>query len=125
MPVVPYFFSLKLLDNLNSPLAGPYFSPYPSPTRFPHFFEPAGFCKAGLQDGRQPNESWNRLPRARPRPRQLAHREANEIRGTYTHAAEFWPERVRIKCWWADELDRVREFGRIVKACTCRNIRPM
>ncbi|MGY3696077.1 hypothetical protein ACVIGA_006157 [Bradyrhizobium sp. USDA 3240] len=25
--------------------------------------------------------------------RQLAHQEANEIRGTYTHASEFWQER--------------------------------
>jgi integrase len=47
--------------------------------------------------------------------RQLAHQEANEIRGAYTHAAEFWQERVRMMRWWADELDRLRELGRVVK----------
>lgn len=47
--------------------------------------------------------------------RQLAHQEANEIRGAYTHAAEFWQERVRMMRWWADELDRLKDIGRIVK----------
>jgi integrase len=47
--------------------------------------------------------------------RQLAHQEANEVRGAYTHAAEFWQERVRMMRWWADELDRLRELGRVVK----------
>lgn len=47
--------------------------------------------------------------------RQLAHQEANEIRGAYTHAAEFWQERVRMMRWWADELDRLREHGRVIK----------
>ncbi|MDU1690316.1 MAG: hypothetical protein E6848_11975, partial [Bradyrhizobium sp.] len=47
--------------------------------------------------------------------RQLAHQEANEIRGAYTHAAEFWQERVRMMRWWADELDRMKELGRVVK----------
>jgi integrase len=47
--------------------------------------------------------------------RQLAHQEANEIRGAYTHAAEFWQERVRMMRWWADELDRLRELGRVIK----------
>jgi integrase len=47
--------------------------------------------------------------------RQLAHQEANEIRGAYTHAAEFWQERVRMMRWWAEELDRLREHGRVVK----------
>jgi integrase len=47
--------------------------------------------------------------------RQLAHQEANEIRGAYTHAAEFWQERVRMMHWWADELDRMRELGRVLK----------
>jgi len=46
--------------------------------------------------------------------RQLAHQEANEVRGAYTHAAEFWQERVRMMHWWADELDRLRELGRVV-----------
>jgi integrase len=47
--------------------------------------------------------------------RQLAHQEANEVRGAYTHAAEFWQVRVRMMRWWADELDRLRELGRVVK----------
>jgi integrase len=47
--------------------------------------------------------------------RQLAHQEANEIRGAYTHAAEFWQERVRMMWWWADELERLREHGRVIK----------
>jgi integrase len=46
--------------------------------------------------------------------RQLAHQEANEVRGAYTHAAEFWQERIRMMHWWADELDRLRELGRVV-----------
>jgi integrase len=47
--------------------------------------------------------------------RQLADQEANEISGAYTHAAEFWQERVRMMRWWADELDRLREHGRVIK----------
>jgi integrase len=47
--------------------------------------------------------------------RQLAHQEQNEVRGAYTHAAESWQERVRMMRWWADELDRLRELGRVVK----------
>jgi integrase len=47
--------------------------------------------------------------------RQLAHQEANEIRGAYAHAAEFWQERVRMMQWWADEFDRLREHGRVIK----------
>jgi integrase len=47
--------------------------------------------------------------------RQLAHQEPNEVRGAYTHAAEFWQERVRMMRWWADELDRLRDLGRVIK----------
>jgi integrase len=47
--------------------------------------------------------------------RQLAHQKANEVRGAYIHAAEFWQERVRMMRWWADELDRLRGLGRVVK----------
>jgi integrase len=47
--------------------------------------------------------------------RQLAHQEANEVRAAYTHAAEFWQERVRMMRWRAEELDRLRELGRVVK----------
>jgi hypothetical protein len=47
--------------------------------------------------------------------RQPTHQEANEIRGAYTHAVEFWQERVRIMRWWADELDRLRKNGRVLR----------
>jgi integrase len=46
--------------------------------------------------------------------RQLAHQEQNEVRGAYTHAAEFWQERVRMMKWWATHLDELRERGRVV-----------
>jgi integrase len=52
---------------------------------------------------------------ADPIERQLADQEANEISGAYTHPAEFWQERVRMMRWWADELDRLREHGRVIK----------
>jgi integrase len=46
--------------------------------------------------------------------RQLAHQEQDEVRGAYTHAAEFWQERVRMMKWWATHLDELRERGRMV-----------
>jgi integrase len=48
--------------------------------------------------------------------RQLAHQEQNQIRDAYTHAAEFWQERVRMMKWWASYLDELRERGRVVPA---------
>jgi integrase len=39
--------------------------------------------------------------------RQLAHQEEDETRAAYNHA-EFWEERVRMMCWWADFLDELR-----------------
>jgi hypothetical protein len=47
--------------------------------------------------------------------RQLAHQEPNEVRGAYMHPAEFWQERVRMMHWWANELDRLRQVGRVVR----------
>lgn len=47
--------------------------------------------------------------------RQLAHQEQNEVRGAYTHAAEFWQERVKMMKWWADHLDELRERGKVLK----------
>jgi integrase len=41
--------------------------------------------------------------------RQLAHQEANAVRRAYTHAAEYWPERVLMMQAWADYLDELRE----------------
>jgi integrase len=46
--------------------------------------------------------------------RQLAHQEQDEVRGAYTHAAEFWNERMRMMKWWAAHLDELRERGRIL-----------
>src|SRR5262245_6487223 len=46
--------------------------------------------------------------------RQLAHQEQDEVRGAYTHAAEFWQERVKMMRWWGSYLDELRERGRVV-----------
>jgi integrase len=46
--------------------------------------------------------------------RQLAHQEQDEVRGAYTHAAEFWQERVKMMRWWSSYLDELRERGRVV-----------
>jgi integrase len=46
--------------------------------------------------------------------RQLAHQESNDVRRAYTHAAEFWTERVRMMQVWADYLDTLRQGGEIV-----------
>ena len=46
--------------------------------------------------------------------RQLAHQEANDVRRAYTHAAEFWTERVRMMQAWADYLDTLRQGADIV-----------
>jgi integrase len=52
--------------------------------------------------------------------RQLAHQEANAVRRAYTHAAEFWPERVRMMRAWADYLDELRESGKVVPLITAK-----
>jgi integrase len=46
--------------------------------------------------------------------RQLSHQEQDEVRGAYTHSAEFWQERVRMMKWWASHLDELRDRGRVV-----------
>jgi integrase len=46
--------------------------------------------------------------------RQLAHREANDVRRAYTHAAEYWPERCEMMQAWADHLDGLRKGAKIV-----------
>lgn len=40
--------------------------------------------------------------------RQMAHQDANAVRRAYTHAAEFWDERVEMMQVWADYLDTLR-----------------
>ena len=47
--------------------------------------------------------------------RQLAHQEANEIRGAYTMPPNSGRSVVRMMRWWADEFDRLREHGRVIK----------
>ena len=46
--------------------------------------------------------------------RQLAHQEQDEVRGAYTHSAEFWQERVKMMRWWAVYLDELRDRGRVL-----------
>ena len=45
--------------------------------------------------------------------RQLAHQEPDEVRRAYTHAAEYWLERVQMMQAWADYLDELREAGKV------------
>jgi integrase len=45
--------------------------------------------------------------------RQLAHQEQDDVRRAYVHAAEYWPERVRMMQAWADYLDELREGGKV------------
>ena len=46
--------------------------------------------------------------------RQLAHQEQDDVRRAYIHAAEYWPERVKMMQAWADYLDKLRERGKVV-----------
>jgi integrase len=46
--------------------------------------------------------------------RQLAHQEPDDVRRAYIHAAEYWPERVKMMQAWADYLDRLREGGKVL-----------
>ncbi len=46
--------------------------------------------------------------------RQLAHQDTNSVRRAYTHAAEFWTERVAMMQTWADYLDGLRLRGQVV-----------
>ena len=46
--------------------------------------------------------------------RQLAHQEQDDTRRAYVHAAEYWPERVRMMQAWADYLDELRERGKVM-----------
>jgi integrase len=52
--------------------------------------------------------------------RQLAHQEANAVRRAYTHAAEFWTERVQMMQAWADYLDGLKEGGKVVPLITAK-----
>jgi integrase len=46
--------------------------------------------------------------------RQLAHQGPDEVRRAYTHAAEYWPERAKMMQEWANDLDELREHGKVV-----------
>jgi integrase len=46
--------------------------------------------------------------------RQLAHQEIDDVRRAYIHAAEYWPERVKMMQSWADYLDELREGGKVL-----------
>jgi integrase len=46
--------------------------------------------------------------------RQLAHQESDDVRRAYMHAAEFWPERVKMMQTWADYLGELRGSGKVV-----------
>jgi len=46
--------------------------------------------------------------------RQLAHQEPDDVRRAYMHAAEYWPERVKMMQAWADYLHDLREGGKVL-----------
>jgi hypothetical protein len=46
--------------------------------------------------------------------RQLGHEDSNAVRRAYTHAAEYWTERVAMMQVWADYLDELCHFGEVV-----------
>jgi len=46
--------------------------------------------------------------------RQLAHKESNDVRYAYMHAAEYWSERVKMMQIWADYLDELKDAGKVV-----------
>lgn len=46
--------------------------------------------------------------------RQLAHREANQVRAAYNRA-EYWEERVEMMQWWADYLGTAAKQGKVIK----------
>jgi integrase len=47
--------------------------------------------------------------------RQLAHQESSDARRAYMHAAEYWPERVKMMQAWADYLDDLRDAGKVIR----------
>jgi integrase len=47
--------------------------------------------------------------------RQLSHQERNQVRGAYTHHAEYLKERKKIMQWWADYLDDLEHGTNVIK----------
>ena len=54
--------------------------------------------------------------------RQLAHQESDDVRRAYMHAAEYWPERVKMMQAWADYLDELRDAGKVIR-CDARMLK--
>jgi integrase len=46
---------------------------------------------------------------------QLAHVEGNAVHRAYARA-EFWDERVKMMQWWADQLDQLKQCGKVIDA---------
>ena len=46
--------------------------------------------------------------------RQLAHQESGDVRRAYMHAAEYWPERIKMMQAWADYLEELRDSGKVI-----------
>ena len=46
---------------------------------------------------------------------QLAHVEGSAVRRAYARA-EFWDERVKMMHWWADQLDQLKQCGKVIDA---------
>jgi integrase len=46
--------------------------------------------------------------------RQLAHAERNNIRASYNHA-QYLPERRMMMQWWADYLEEISKYGKVIK----------
>lgn len=51
--------------------------------------------------------------------RQLAHADPDEVRRAYARA-DFWPERVEMMRWWANNCDRLKEGGEVVSFLPAR-----
>ncbi|MBT7950017.1 MAG: site-specific integrase, partial [Gammaproteobacteria bacterium] len=47
--------------------------------------------------------------------RQLSHQERNQVRGAYTHHAEYLKERKKIMQWWADYLEDMEHDTNVIK----------
>lgn len=45
--------------------------------------------------------------------RALAHQDDEAVRRAYNRG-DFWQERVAMAQWWADEIDRLREGGKVI-----------
>lgn len=51
--------------------------------------------------------------------RALAHQDPDRVRGAYARGS-YWPERIKMMGWWADEIDRLRKGGEVVPMARSR-----